>query len=207
VVIARRGDVTYPLVVLLGVLPYNLLSTIISGSANALVSNAMLIRRVYLPRELFLVAHIGSNFVVFLLSLLVVIPFVVYYGIAPGVGLLWLGPGVLLVVMFATGVGLVVSCMNVLYRDVGYVMSVLLRILFYASPVIYPVDMVPERLRALYFLNPLAVYLSMIRSSVLGQPLLVPTEHVVLAVVVAFAMLFGGALFFGRWERKVVKFL
>lgn len=207
VVIAQRGDHTYPLVVLLGVLPYNFFSAIVTQSASSLVSNASLIRRVYMPRELFIVSLLGSNLVMFLLSLLVVIPFLFVYRIEPGMGLLLLPPAIVLVTMFATGIGLVVSCLNVLYRDVAYVMNMVLRITFYGSPVIYAVDMVPERLQGLYFANPLAVYLTLIRTSVLGQPLGLPLGHLAAAVAVAFLTFLGGALFFRRWEKKVVKFL
>lgn len=207
VVIAERGDRTYPIVVLLGVLPYNLFSAIVTGGANALVANAPLIRRIYIPRELFLVAQIGSSAVVFFLSLLVVIPFLIFYGIVPGPTLLLLPVAVVAIILFSTGIGLAVSCLNVLYRDVSYVLSVLLRIAFYGSPVIYSIDMVPERLRELYFANPLAVYLSLVRSAVLHQPLAVPTPQLSFALLAALGSFFGGAALFSRWERQVVKHL
>ncbi|MCK6548716.1 ABC transporter permease [Myxococcota bacterium] len=207
VVIAERGDHTYPLVVLLGVLPYNFFSAIVTQSSSSLVANASLIRRVYMPRELFIISLLGSNLVMFLLSLLVVIPFLVVYGITPGAGLLLLPPAIVLLTMFATGIGLVVSCLNVLYRDVSYVMNMVLRITFYGSPVIYAIDMVPERLQGVYFANPLAVYLTLVRTSVLGQPLAIGLGHVGAAVAIALLTFVGGALFFRRWEKKVVKFL
>lgn len=207
VVIARRGDHTYPLVVLLGVLPYNLFSSIVNGGANSLVANASLIRRVYLPRELFLIALLGSNLVVFFSSLLVVIPFLFYYGVTPTISLLFLLPAIILIVLFASGIALIASCINVLYRDVGYLLSVALRLVFYGSPVIYSAHMVPESLRDLYFLNPLAVFLSLIRAAILNEPLICTTGHIAGAVIASFVVLFGGALFFARWEGRVVKHL
>lgn len=207
VVIARRGDATYPLIVLLGVLPYNLFSGIITGGATSLIANATLIRRVYLPRELFLIALIGSNLIVFLLSLLVVIPFLLYYRIMPGWSLALLPIAILLITFLSTGIGLLVACLNVLYRDVSYVLSVLLRLAFYGSPVLYGVDWVPERLRDAYLLNPLAVYLSMIRCAILDAPMFASPPQVLLAVLFAVLALAGGSLAFRRWERKVVKYL
>jgi ABC-type polysaccharide/polyol phosphate export permease len=207
VVIARRGDHDYPLMVILGVLPYNYLSGVIQGGSIALTSNAPLIRRVYIPREIFVLAQVGSSLIVYALSMLVLVPFLFAYQVTPGWRLLYLPLAVALLTAFSTGVALVTACANAIFRDVAYVLRVVLRLLFYTAPIIYSVEMVPEALRRLYLLNPVAVYVSLARNAVLDRPLPFGLLESLSATAVALVTLLVGALIFSRWEKKAVKYL
>lgn len=207
VVIAKRGGPEYPVIVILGVLPYNFMSSVIQSGAGTLVGNAALIRRVYIPREVFVLASLGSNLVVFLLSMLVVIPFLVIYDIAPGWNIALFVPAVVLLALFSLGVALICACANVLYRDVGYVLRVVLRILFYVSPVIYTIEMVPEKLRGFYLANPVSIYISMARNAMLGEPLAFGAEHALAGTALALLSFWLGSALFQRWEQKAVRFL
>jgi ABC-2 type transport system permease protein len=207
VIIARRGGPDYPLIVVLGILPYTYFSSVVTGGSTALTQNRGLIRRVYLPRELFILGHAGSQTVVLLLSLVAVVPFLIAYGTYPGGRIVYLVPAILLIGFAGTGLALVLSCANVLYRDVGYVLRVVLRLGFYGSPVIYPIELVPDRLLDVYALNPMAVYLTMVRSSFTNQPLPMSGGHVALAVSVAVLLFAIGAQLFQRWQARAVKYL
>lgn len=207
VVIARRGGDDYPAMVIAGVLAYNLMSSVIQSGSTALTGSAALIRRVYIPREIFVLSQLGTSLVVYFLSLLVVIPFMLIYDITPGWRLVFLPLAVVLISAFATGIALVAACANAIYRDVNYVLRVALRLFFYCSPIIYTVEMVPEHIRELYLLNPTAVYLSMARNALLNRPMPFDPEHALLATAVALFSLFTGWLVFRRWERRAVKFL
>lgn len=206
-VIAQRGGPGYPLIVILGVLPYNLLGAIVQNGASALTGNAALIRRVYLPREVFVLAGVASNLVVFGLSMLAVVPFMVYYGVVPGWRLVYLPLATVLLTLFATGIAFVVACANALFRDVSYVIRVALRLFFYGSPTIYTVAMVPESMHAVYLLNPAAIYLSLIRAGVMNTPLPYGPEYPVISAVVAVIAFVVGWSLFQRWQAKAVKFL
>lgn len=207
VIIARRGGPDYPLIVVLGILPYTYFNSVVTGGSTALTKNRGLIRRVYLPRELFILGHAGSQTVVLLLSLIVVVPFSIASGIYPGWRVVYALPAILLIGLTGTGLALVLSCANVLYRDVGYVLRVVLRLGFYGSPVIYPIELVPDRLLDLYALNPMAVYLTMMRSAFMNRPLPIGGAHVALAVGVAIAIFAVGTQLFQRWQARAVKYL
>lgn len=207
VVIARRGSADYPLVVILGVLPFQFFSAVVNGGAGALASNASLIRRVYLPRELFVVGQVGSNLFVLACSLLVAIPFLWVYDVQLGWRLVFVPVGILGLTALAGGLGLTLACANALYRDVGYVLRVVLRLAFYASPVIYPVAMVPERLQPFYLLNPVAVFLAMVRCGAMNQEMPFTVAHAMLAGGLAVGVSWGGARLFRRWEPRAVKYL
>ncbi|MBK8013106.1 MAG: ABC transporter permease [Deltaproteobacteria bacterium] len=206
-IIMRRGDANYPLILVLGILPYNYVSSIIVGGASALVNSASLIRRVPLPRELFVLSVVGSNLVTFLLSMLAAVPFMIAFEIPIGWHLLLFPIPVVLMTAFATGIALVMACINVVYRDVGYVLRVAIRMVMYLSPVIYELDRVPERFRDLYLLNPLSVYLTMARNWMLSRPIDIPPSDVAISVVLALVFLVGGAYTFAMLEKKAVKFL
>lgn len=207
VLIARRGGPDYPLVVALGILPYSFFSNVVTGGAGALTSNRSLIRRVFIPRELFVLGHVGSQMAVFGLSLLSVVPLLFVYGQLPGWRLVLLPLAIVLLTLLATGIALGLACANVLYRDVTYVLRVLLRVVFYASPVIYPLSLVPDRLLGWYLLNPLATLLTMIRTAVTGSTLGFEPVYVGYAGLLSVGCFVAGSTIFARWQNRAVKFL
>jgi len=207
VVIARRGGPDYPLIVMLGILPYTFFSSVVTGGSTSLTQNRGLIRRVYLPRELFILGHLSSQAAVLLLSLLAVVPLLWIYGTWPGWRIVLLIPAVVLIGLMAGGLALALSCANVLYRDVGYLLRVVLRLGFYGSPVIYPISLVPERLMDVYALNPMAVFIAMLRSSFTNAPLPMSAAHVAWATAVSLATFALGAQLFQRWQARAVKYL
>ncbi|MEL6189354.1 MAG: ABC transporter permease [Myxococcota bacterium] len=207
VVIARRGGPDYPLVVILGVLPFQFFNTVVSSGAASLTANASLIRRVWLPRELFVVATALSSLVVLGLSLLVCLPFLLLYQVPIGPRLVGLPAGLALLSAFATGLALALAAPSAIYRDLGYVLRVLLRLGFYASPVIYSIDMVPASIQGWYLLNPLAVYLTAIRSAVMNQPVGFSFVAWLWGASLAVLSLLAGAHLFRRYEAQAVKFL
>ena len=207
-VVVERKTPAYPLVVAVGVLTYNFMGAIVSGGTGALVGNAMLIKRVYIPREIFIYATVGTNIVVYGLNLVAVIPLLFVYSITPSWRILGLFGATLLITLFATGAALFLACANAVFRDVGYVIRVLLRLGFYGAPTIYPVSMITNaEHRHLYMYNPLAVYISMARSAILDTPFLFTPLQALLATGFAVGSFALGMVFFVRWEKKAVKFL
>ena len=207
VVIAQRGGHDYALVVILGVLPWTFFSAVVMGGANALRTNAGLVRKVQLPREVYVLAGASSAFVFLLLNMVSVIPFLFIFKVTPGLSIVLWPVAIAMLAVMSTGIALVAACANVVYRDVEYLISVVLRIGFYFSAVIYPVTMVPEQFRFLYLFNPVALCLSMARSAVMNSPAPYELVHVVSATVFALVAIAGGTVFFKRWENRAVKFL
>lgn len=206
-VVLKRGGNLYALEVAIGVLFYNLFSSIVSQSAVSMLSSASLIRRVYFPRQVLVFGVGGANLVFFALSLLILVPFMVVYRVNPGLNVLLLPLVVLGLVLLSMGIGFVVACANVLYRDVAYVIRVLLRIGLYFCPVIYSVETIPERHRELYLLNPLAYLLSAGKRLLLNRPLegsAVAMWSCIATVALVFVL---GGLIFQRYERRTVKFV
>jgi ABC-2 type transport system permease protein len=207
VVLVQRSENDFVLIVLLGLLPWTFFSSFLTGCTNALRSNAALIRRVQIPREVYILSALATNVVVLLLNMLAVIPFLIAYRVAPGPQILLWPMAILMLAMIAFGVGLVTACANVMFRDVTYVLSVLLRLGMYLSAAVYPVSMVPVEFRRAFLFNPLALCLSMGRDAVLNKPLPFELVHVLSALLFSIVVLLAGTFIFFRWETKAVKFL
>ena len=124
----------------------------------------------------------------------------VWFGITPSWGVLFLPLFLLLALMTALAVGLWLSPLNVRYRDVGHTIPFLIQFWMYASPVAYSVSLIPEKWRLLYSLNPMVGVIEGFRWALLGKQS--PTFSVIaLSAVMVAALLLGGIVFFKRMER------
>lgn len=196
-----------------GLLPWNFFANCINVSLDSLLANANLIKKVYFPRELLVVAAIGALLVTFLIELLVLLVILLCVG---SMVLPWI-PVLLVLVLFQTvlvlGVGLSLSVLNVYFRDVKHFMVLALMALFYSVPVVYPVSLVPKEstvlgveipVRAIYNLNPLVQMIDCFRA-VLYDLRFPDLDSFAYFAVWAVALLFGGLALFGRLDRRLAE--
>jgi ABC-2 type transport system permease protein len=142
------------------------------------------------------------------LSLLVVVPFMVYFQLPPTRYLLMVPAGLLLLAMLALGIGLGTACLSVINRDVEYFFKFLMRAGMFVSPVMWTVDMIPPARQGMLeylVLNPVFVPIEMLRSGIVGHSLHVSTSVVIYSVVFCALSLVIGAMVFKRYEAIVVK--
>ncbi len=196
-----------------GLLAWNFLSNGINGSMGALLGNANLIKKVYFPREVLVAANIASWVVALLIEMLVLAVAVI---IAGGMVLPWLLP--LLVIMaiqtvFVLGIGLILSVLNVFFRDVQHLINIVLQLWFYATPIVYPITVVPEKanllglsvpVRSLYGLNPMVRFVDAYRD-VLYNLRFPPLTDMLFIVGMAVVALGLGVVAFSRLEPKLAE--
>lgn len=207
-IVMRVDQPAYPVVLLVGLLPWNFFNAVVQTGSYALVSNAGLIQKVYLPREIFIVTTVGYNLFVFLASLLVVVPFLVWFRIVPQPRAIVALPfAILLLTLLATGFAFIFACLNVRFRDIGDVLRVVLRLAIYFTPILYTVPMVPEKWRTLYLLNPVSIAILLFRVALMNDPMQASPKFLVAATIFSFAVFFGGLWTFSRWEGRLVKYL
>jgi lipopolysaccharide transport system permease protein len=163
-------NVPYPLFLYAGLLPWTFFANAVSASSQSLVGQADLIRKVYFPRALLPMAAVGVRLSDFIISSAVLIFLMIYYGVYPAASVLLLPLAVLNLVVLATILGAWVAALNIRRRDVGTVLPVLLQIWMFATPIIYPASLVPERWLWLYRLNPLAGIVETFRASLFNLP-------------------------------------
>jgi len=179
--------------------PWTYFANALSLSGNSLVGSANLISKVYFPRLIIPGASVLAGTLDFGIAFLVLLGMMLYYGIAPGWGVL-LVPLLLLMTMgVALGVGLWLSAMNVQYRDVRYAIPFMIQLWMFATPIVYPLSLVPERYRSLVALNPMAGIIEGYRAAMLGRPF--QWDALAMAAVLCVLLLVAGAFYFRRVEK------
>ena len=180
--------------------PWTLFATSLSDMANAIVGNMGLVTKIYFPREVLPLAAVLARLLDFAIAFAVLIILMLYSGLPVfSVSWLWL-PAILLVqLVLILGLGLASAALNVFYRDVGYLLTLGLQLWFYATPIIYPASLVPERLRPLYFLNPMAGVIEAYRAVLLHQE--PPGPYLAISALIAIV-----ACVVGYWLFKRVEF-
>ena len=184
-----------------GLLGWNAFATILTKCGNSLVSNTHLVSKIYFPRLLLPLSTVPPVLLDTAIALVVMITLYAVFGVAPPLAVLLLPLWLLGVVLLAVGAGLVTSALAVRFRDVQYVVPVVLGLLVFATPVGYSRDAVPENARLLFSVNPMVGYLEGFRWSLLPGMRL-STGAVAYSAVVTLVVLLAGALAFTRMERR-----
>ncbi|MBI4523196.1 MAG: ABC transporter permease [Deltaproteobacteria bacterium] len=190
----------YPVFAYAGLLPWTYFSGSLNRVINSVIGDAHLISKVYFPRLILPLCGTVSGLIDFAIAFVLLLGMMVWYGISPTWGLLALPIFLFLALMTALAVGLWLSALNVRYRDVGYTTGFLLQFWMYASPVVYPVSVVPEKWRLLYSLNPMAGVIEGFRWALLGKES--PDFGVMaMSATVVLTLFLGGLVFFKNMER------
>jgi len=162
-------ELPYPLFAYSGLLLWTFLSNGVINSTNSLISNTNLITKVYFPRMFIPAAAVGAGLLDLAIASFILVALALYYGVAPAWGLLLSPLFVGLTFLLALGVGMLVSALTVKYRDLRHVLPFTIQFWMFASPVIYPTSIVPERWRPLLALNPLTGVLEGFRDALAGR--------------------------------------
>ncbi|MFA5294473.1 MAG: ABC transporter permease [Methanoregulaceae archaeon] len=183
-----------------GLLLWIYFSGALGNAANSLVGNAALLSKVYIPRIFIPVAPCIAGVVDYLIAMVILAGMMVYYQFTPPVTIVLLPVIVLLTLLLAAGAGFWLSSISVKYRDVQFVLPFFIQLLLFASPVIYPTDIVGENLQWLLSLNPLTGLINAHRAVLLGH---VPVDYASLAVAAVITVLIfvTGILYLRRTEK------
>jgi lipopolysaccharide transport system permease protein len=192
--------VAYPLFAFAGLLPWIFFSNAVTNSGNSLVGSANLITKVYFPRLLVPGAAVGAGLVDLLLGFALLAGLMVYYDARPGWTLVLLPVLVILLVLLALGVGLLMSALNVKYRDIRYALPFVIQLWMFVSPVIYPASFVPARWQWIMWLNPLAGIVEGFRAALFGRA--VPWTMLGVSAALTLGLLGVAAVVFRRLEKS-----
>ena len=201
------SGVPYVVTLLCGIVLWNFFSSVFSATANSLPGNVHLIIKVYCPRLVFPLSTVIVGLVDLAVSLVVLALVLVYYRTVPPIGVLLLPGFAAMAAMVALAVGLLIAALSVRWRDVRFMIPVLLQMGFFASPVIYETSaLIPDRLRFLYQVNPMAGVLEGFRWSLVGAPGFSWTMFAVSGPLTALTLLCAFYLF-RRVERTLPDYL
>ncbi len=193
-------NVPYPIFSYAALLPWQLFAKALNDASRSLVGNRNMLTKVYFPRLAMPLASLLGGLLDFTIAFLVLLGMMWYYHVP-------LAPRAATVLLFlplalltALGVGLWLSALNVLYRDVGYALPFLTQAWMFITPIAYSSTLVPEKWRLVYALNPMAGVVNGFRWALLGTPT-GPDASMAVSVTVALLLLVSGLFFFRRMER------
>ena len=145
----------YLIYLITGVIPWNFFTTCITTGCNCVWINGGIIKKVYFPREILPISVVVAGLINFLISCVIILLFLIFGGVGLSFQLLWLPLIALIQSLLSLGLLFVLSAINVYVRDVEYIVSFFLNLLFYATPILYTADMFPESIRWILYLNPM----------------------------------------------------
>jgi ABC-type polysaccharide/polyol phosphate export permease len=204
-VVLRIHTENYAYFIMAGLLPWTFFASALMASTRAIVGSADLIRRVYFPREILPIASVLFSFWQLVLALAVFLPaLMLISGIDPSWRIVLILPVLLLHLVFTIGVAFVLAAVTVHLRDVAHLTEVLLPLLFWLTPIVYPIEMVPARLQDWVKLSPLALFAIAYQDILLGARL--PEWSLAAPVVAWSAATVGfGYLIFRRFSPTMAE--
>ncbi len=206
------GNIPYPILTFAALMPWIFFQESASEGVNSVVGNTALIKKIYFPREIFPITSVATKLIELSINFLILGALMAWYGMVPTLHALWVPLIILYTVLAALTISFVGAALNVYYRDVGQALPVLLSLLMYGSPVIYPLQLVKDKLLTqqaagdwsstlytLYTLNPLAGIIDAFQSVVLRgtQPDLAAMAPGAVAITVLLPLSYA---FFKRAE-------
>jgi lipopolysaccharide transport system permease protein len=194
--------IPYPLFAYAALLPWTFFSTALSFAVPSLIVNSHIITKVYFPREIVPLSSVFAALVDFAVASTVFVGLLAFYGISPTWNVLYVIPILMLQLTFTMALCLLLAAFTVLYRDVRFTLPLLLQIWMFATPILYPLSVVPESGRGLYLtLNPMAVVVDAYRRVLLqGQP--PDLMHLASTGMISLVLLLLGYRYFKRLERE-----
>jgi lipopolysaccharide transport system permease protein len=194
------SGIPYPIFAYSALVPWYFFATSAQSASNSLVGNTQLVTRVYFPRIFLVASPVLGAAVDFALAFLILVGLMVYYEIAPSIGVVALPGFFLLAAATASGLGAWLAALNVKYRDVRFVVPFLLQLLLFATPIVYSIDALREPWRTLFGVNPMVGVVLGFRWALAGGAA-PPGLTVLVSVVSGLAVFAAGLLYFARTEK------
>lgn len=181
-------------------LPWTFFTTAVSFGALSVVNNGGLVTKIYFPREILPLASVGAAFFDFLMASGIFAVMILIYKLPLTSNFFYLLVFIPSMILLTIGISLILSTLNVLFRDIRFVVPLVLQIWLYLSPVIYSLDQVPDRFRVLILLNPMTPLVQGFRDvTVFGKP--PELSQLILSLSVSLVIFVLGYLFFKSREK------
>jgi lipopolysaccharide transport system permease protein len=192
--------VPYPLFSYAGLLPWTFFANAVTSGSQSLLASAHLVTKVYFPRILVPVATVATGVVDFLFALVMIGPLMALFHVRPTVHLLpWIAVAMFVCLLVALGLSFWLSALVVRFRDLRHVVPFAVQIWLFATPIVYPLSMIPARYRWAVDLNPMAPVVEAFRGALFGKD--IPVTGLACAAVVGMTLMWSGSIYFRHLER------
>lgn len=197
------GEQPYILFLLTGILSWTWFNGAVTDSARSLVVESKMVRSIAIPRFLWVIKSIGAKGAEFLFALPILILITIIFQANVSINLIYIPLAFAVQFLLLSGIGLILAPLTVLARDTTNVLRILIRMMFYLTPIIYGLSDIPENLRTIAYLNPMTGIISMYRAGFWEDPNLI--TPVVFSIIISLAVFIVGVVFFKKVERSVLK--
>ncbi len=200
-----KGDAQYPIYILCGRLLYTFFSSGTKAGLKSISNNASMVKKVYVPKYIYVISSVISNFITFLISLIVLVGVGAVLKVKPTGYIVQAIVPLLILFVFTLGLSLILSTLNVFFRDIEYIWSVLSMLIMYASAIFYQTERVINTGNAWVFdINPVYMCIANFRNAVLyGTPMNV-NYSVTSAVVAVVTLIIGSLLFYKKQDKFIL---
>lgn len=193
--IMRTQVDNYLVFLIVAIIPWNYFTTCITSGSNCVWINGGIIKKVYFPREILPISVVLAGLVNFLISCLIILIFVIFGGIGLSWNILWLPVIAILQSFFSLGLLFILSAINVYVRDVEYIVNFFVNLVFYATPILYTVDMFPVKYRWILNINPMTHFMNAYRNIFYYQARPQMSSLLYLFILSVLVLVIGYAIF------------
>lgn len=197
------GEQPYILFLLTGILSWTWFNGSVTDSARSLVVESKMVRSIAIPRFLWVIKSIGAKGTEFLLAFPILIIITLITQANVNLEIFWILLAIILQFLLLSGIGLILAPLTVLARDTSNLLRILLRMMFYLTPIIYGISDIPEKYQILSYFNPMTGIISMYRAGFWAEPNLITA--VIFSTIISISIFVIGVIFFKRIEKTVLK--
>ncbi|MCL5072366.1 MAG: ABC transporter permease [Actinobacteria bacterium] len=206
-IVLRQGIKEFAIFLICALLPFNFFSNSVNYGAGSIISNANLVKKIYFPKEIIPLSIVFANLINFFLELVVLFVVLSIFGYKFYMYLYILPVLILVQIFLVAGFSLLVSSLNVFFRDLQHLISIIMMVWFFATPIIYPLNMVPEKFRFILQINPMAVFATYYRDIFYyikyPEGLYFPSIYIILICLgITFGIFFLGYFIFKKLEPR-----
>jgi lipopolysaccharide transport system permease protein len=196
------SDGPYAIFAYTGLLPWTYFSSGLSNATNSLVSHSQFVTKVYFPREILPITYVAAALFDFLVASILLVALMIYFHVSLTINVLYLFPIIIVLTCFSLAMSFFFSATQVRFRDIGVAIPLMLQLWLFATPVIYPLNLVPQPLRPYYMLNPMVAVIDGFRQVTLrGSP---PNlKPLLFSATVSLILLLVAYLYFKRIEATM----
>lgn len=194
--------IPYVLFSTVAIIPWTYMSEAMNTSSQSLVNEQGMLGKVYFPRVIYPLVPVFAKLIDFAISMLILVPIMIYYQVAPTWNLLLLPGLIVMMICIPAALGMWLSALAIRFRDVKFAMPFVIRMLIYSAPILYTASAISDDYRFWYSLNPIVGVIEGFRAGLLGGA--VPWAYILPGVATTLLLLISGAIYFRRMERVFV---
>jgi lipopolysaccharide transport system permease protein len=198
----KTDNIPYPVFVLTGMIAWNYFSIVVSLASRSIINEQNMVKKIYFPRIIIPISKAGVGLIDFLITLLLLIGMMFYYGITPSINVIWLPLFIILIIISSLAIGIWISALTIRYRDFQHIVPFILQVGMYATPIAYSIIYIPEKYLWIYYIiNPMVGVVEGCRWSIIGAG--APSVYIFYSILFIILLFITSLYYFKKVERVI----